>query len=596
MRTPLALFVAAAIAAACAPAPRTATPVPLPPSTNLSPASPLTAAQRRWVDSTFQGLSLRQKIGQMIWIFTFGDYASVDDRPFAEVKEWITQAEPGGVTMSLGSPIETGAKINAMQRLSKIPMIVASDLEPNLGRLEGGVFNHYNIIEGGATVFPSAMAIAATGREDDAHAVGKAIAEEARAVGIQVNFAPDADVNNNPSNPVINTRSFGEDPHRVATLVDRFVRGTQEAGVIATAKHFPGHGDTDVDSHVGLPVVTASSARLDTLELIPFRAAIAAGAGMVMTAHIALPAITGDSSLPATLAPTILEGLLRDSLHFTGTTITDAMSMEGVGKGYDVEQSSVAAVKAGADILLKPTDVLRALNAVQGAVERGEISRARIDSAARRVLELKARTGVVFQPIADLEALREVVGSKAHRELARDIAQRAVTLLRDRAQLVPLAGPKALVVQYMPETELKAGRTFAAALKAANPSAQVEKFGPNVSDEMLTRLTNAAQGADRVVIALYVRRIEGEGRTAVPPRIASWIDSLATTQQVVVVTYGNPYLIRQFPSVGTYMVTYGVNESLEQAAARALLGEAPIRGKAPISLPGFFTKGDGIQR
>jgi beta-N-acetylhexosaminidase len=192
--------------------------------------------------------------------------------------------------------------------------------------------------------------------------------------------------------------------------------------------------------------------------------------------------------------------------------------------------------------------------------------------------------------------LREVVGSKAHRDLSRDISQRAVTLLRDSAQLVPLAGSKALVVQYMPETELKAGRTFAAAMKAANPRAQVEKFGPNVSDEMLARLTAAAEGADRVVIALYVRRIEGEGRTAVPPRIANWIDSLAKTQKVVVVTYGNPYLIRQFPSVGTYMVTYGVNESLERAAARALLGEAPITGKAPISLPGFFSKGDGIQR
>src|SRR5206468_10683106 len=264
------------------------------------------------------------------------------------------------------------------------------------------------------------------GREEDAHDVARAIGEEARAVGIQIDFAPVVDVNNNPNNPVINTRSFGENPARVARLSALFVGGLQEAAAVATAKHFPGHGDTDVDSHVGLPIVGATMSRLESVELVPFRAAIAAGAGLVMTAHIALPAVAGDSTTPATLSPKIITGLLRDTLGFGGVTITDAMTMEGVGKGYSTEQSSVLAVQAGADILLKPSDPTRAIDAVTAAVVRGEIARSRIDSAARHVLELKARTGVAIQPIVDLDALRDVVGSPAHRALAADVAGRAV--------------------------------------------------------------------------------------------------------------------------------------------------------------------------
>src|SRR5689334_13855061 len=371
--------------------------------------APLTAAERHWVDSTLQSLSLHDRVGQMVMVWVLGDYTSNGDSSFAEVRRLIIRDHIGGVSMSLGTPIEVAAKINAMQRISPVPLLVSADLEPGLGRLEGGVFAHYMMDAGSATVFPSNMAIAATGRDDDAHDVARAIGEEARAVGVEVDFAPVVDVNNNPNNPVINTRSFGEDPARVARLSALFVRGLQETGTVATAKHFPGHGDTDVDSHVGLPIVGATMSRLDSVELVPFRAAIRAGAGLVMTAHIALPAIAGDSTTPATLSPRIITGLLRDSLGFGGVTITDAMTMEGVGKGYSTEQSSVLAVQAGADILLKPTDPTRAIDAVVAAVERGELAQGPIDSAARHVLALKARLGLAEHRYVDLEALRDVV-------------------------------------------------------------------------------------------------------------------------------------------------------------------------------------------
>jgi beta-N-acetylhexosaminidase len=562
----------------------------------LAPGTPLSAAQRAWIDGTLASLSLRERVGQMVMVWVLGDYTNTRDSSFAEVRGWISRDGIGGVSMSLGSPVEVADKVNAMQRLSRVPLLVSADLEPALGRLEGGVFTHYLMDAGSATVFPTAMAIAATARDSDAYDVGRVIGREARAVGITINFAPVVDVNNNPANPVINTRSFGEDPERVARLSALFVRGSQDAGTIATAKHFPGHGDTDVDSHLGLPVVTADWARMNTTELVPFKAAIAAGAALVMSAHIALPAVEGDSTTPATLAPRIMTGILRDTLRFRGVSITDALTMEGVGKGYTTEQSAVLAVKAGADILLKPSDPAKAIDAVVGAVERGEITRARIDSSVRRVLELKARSGVAFGRITSLATLRDVVGAPEHRALAADIARRAVTLLRDREGLVPLRAARTLLVQYMPETELRAGRITAAELRSAMPGLDAVKVSPATSESDLAALAGLTANAERIVVVAYVRRIEGQGRPAMPPHIASWIDRLAGSAKVIVVAHGNPYLLRQMPSVGTYLTTYSVGDEVEHAVVQAVLGRASITGVVPVSLPGFFARGDGIRR
>jgi beta-N-acetylhexosaminidase len=567
----------------------------------LAPGTPLTRAQQRWIDSIFATLNLRQQVGQMVMMWVLGDYTSTGDPTFAEIRRWIAEDGIGGVSMSLGSPIEVAAKVNAMQRLAKVPLLVSADLEPSLGRLEGGVFSHYMMDAGGATVFPTAMAIAATGHDEDAFEVGRIIGREARAVGIHINFAPVVDVNNNPANPVINTRSFGEDPERVSRLAALFVRGSQESGTIATAKHFPGHGDTDVDSHVGLPVVRADWSRLASNELRPFRAAVDAGAAMVMSAHIALPAIEGDTSTPATLTARVMSGLLRDSLGFRGLAITDAMTMDGVGKGYGVEESSVLAVKAGADIILKPGDVPRAIDAVVKAVESGDIPRVRIEQSVRRVLELKARSGVAFQRYTSLDALRDVVGAPAHRAAAADIAQRAITLLRDRSGVLPIAGRRSLVIQYMPETELRAGRVFAATLRAATPDVRIVKIGPSASPGLLDSLQYMAESAERVVMAAYVRRIEGEGRPSIPVHIAEWMervaaaDTLVPDAKVAMIAFGNPYLIRQVPSVAAYMVTFGVGDALESAAAQAVLGRSAIGGVSPVSLPGFFSRGDGLR-
>lgn len=607
-----ALALLALGAAACAPtagvrtapAPQLGALLPPAPVANAF-RRPLTAVEARWVDETLARLSRRDRVAQLVTVWVLGDYTNLADTSFVRVRRWIEREHVGGVIMSLGSPLEVAAKVNTMQRLAlasgpRVPLLVSSDLEPGLGRFEGGVFLPQLWSAGSATVLPTNMATGATGRPEDAETMGRIVGREARAAGIHVDFAPDADVNNNPNNPVINVRSFGETPRAVAAYTAAFVRGLQGAGVAGVAKHFPGHGDTDTDSHLALPVVRADRARLDAVEFVPFRAAIDAGVVGVMSAHIALPAIE-QPGVPATLAPRVMTGLLRDTLGFTGITFTDAMTMEGVGQGYPVEQSCPLAVEAGMDVLLMPTDVARCVDAVVAAVDAGRIAPARVDASLRRLLELKVRTGAVSRPLVDLEALRVVVGASAHWAAARDVAQRAVTLLRDSLNLVPSPGVRTVTaVVYAPDNEVMAGQRFVAELRSQVPGGAraVREFrvSARTSPAALDSIARAAQASDRLVVMTYTRTFEGAGRLAIPAHVAAWIDAQAATNKLVVVAGGNPYVIRQFPRVSTYLVTYGRGDVLERAAARAVLGRAPVTGRTPVSLPGFFAVGDGIQR
>jgi beta-N-acetylhexosaminidase len=576
--------------------PRTSAAAAALPAGPLSLGRALTPAERAWVDRTLESLSLRDRVAQMVTVWVLGDYANASDPSYLKIRQYIERDHVGGVVMSLGSPIEVAAKVNAMQRLSRVPLLVSSDLEPGLGRLEGGFFSNSTTSAGSATVLPSNMAIGAGARESDALEAGRIVGREARAVGIHLAFAPTVDVNNNPANPVINTRSFGEDPRAVARLASAFVRGLQAEGVAATAKHFPGHGDTDTDSHNALPVVRSDRAQMNAVELVPFRAAIDAGVVGIMTAHIALPAVEGDNT-PATLSPRIMTGLLRDSLGFRGLAVTDAMTMEGVGQGYPLARSSVLAVQAGNDILLMPRDVPPLLDAVTAAVERGEITRERIDASVRRILELKVRAGAVSRPIVSLDTLREVVGAPAHWSIADSIAAHGVTLLRDSLGLVPTgAGRTFTVVTYAPELETVAGTAFTAALRTGAKSVRVVRVTPRTSRAELDSIASVAATSDRIVVHTYTRTLEGEGRIAIPAQVAAFVDALTPSGKLIVVAGGNPYVLRQFPRASTYLVTYGRGEALERAAAHAVLGRAPIVGRAPISLPGLFARGDGIQR
>lgn len=556
--------------------------------------APLPANAQQWIDRTIAEMPLRAQVGQMVMIWVLGDYTSSTDSSFVLAVNRIRQDHIGGIIMSLGSPIEVAEKVNALQRQSTLPLLVGMDVEPGLGRLEGGVFSPGTLTGGNATVLPTAMAMGATRKLEHAREAGRITGEESRAIGIHLAFAPTADVNNNPANPVINVRSFGEDPLLVAAMTTAFVEGVQQAGVAATIKHFPGHGDTDTDSHLALPVIRATRERLDAMELVPFRAAIDAGVLAVMSAHIALPAITRDST-PATLAPSVMTGLLRDTLGFKGVIVTDAMDMRGVGAGYGLGESAVLAVKAGADILLMPPDVPVAIDAVVAAVQRGDIPAERIAASVRRLLEMKLRTGAIQRPITPLDSLRDIVGQRAHRERAQLIAEDAITLLRDTKRELPLATAQpTLVLTYVPELDNQAGRVFTAEMRSAllaSRSARITSATPRQRLDSLLR-----NGTERVVIATFVRTIEGEGKFAVAEHVAKWIDSLAATRPVSVVAFSSPYVLREFPRVSGYVAAYGRGDAVERAAARAITGRVPFRGVTPTTLPGFFAAGQAYSR
>ncbi len=559
-------------------------------SESLDPRVPLSDVAQRWVDSTFRSLTPRARAAQLIHVWLVGDYESDSDSAYAETARWVKDDGIGGILMSVGSPIEVAAKLNALQALARVPLLVGCDVEPSLGRLEGGLFIPSMIRGGSATIIPTNMAIGATGDTALAYRAGLVTGRESRAIGIHLAYGPVADVNNNAANPVINVRSFGESPGMVAEFAAAFTRGVQDGGALATVKHFPGHGDTETDSHNALPVVHLTHAHLDSVELRPFRAAINAGAAAVMSAHISNPTWLGDD-LPATLQRRVLHDELRDSLHFRGLTITDALTMQGVAKLFTQQEIAIMSVRAGAEVLLKPADVTPVLNALTREMENDSSFVALIDAAVRKNLEMKARVGLHLGAQVSLDSLRSVVGVASHRALAREIASRAVTVLRDSSAQIPLRARSSLqLVVYTPETEFGGGNAFVDEFRKRGASATVTRVGPQTTRAALNAIsTRASKG--QLVIVTVVRRIEGRGRVAIVESFAEWVRDIAPQLQPVVVAAGNPYVIGQFPTIGAYMVTYSVGEAPERAAARALLG-APITGRSPVSLPGLFSRTD----
>ncbi|MFQ5689815.1 MAG: glycoside hydrolase family 3 protein, partial [Gemmatimonadota bacterium] len=359
------------------------------PAASSSPGrpAPLDEDARAWVRRTLGSLSLREKVAQLVSVWVSGGYAATSD-PELEKTFALVERGLGGVTISIGLPYSFAAKLNALQERARVPLLVTSDFEAGPGYRLHGIYALPHVIDlGGGTEFPRPMAFGAIGDERFAFRLGRITGEEARAVGVQLDFAPVVDVNSNPANPIINTRSFGEDPEQVARLGAAFIRGARSAGLLTTAKHFPGHGDTRTDTHLELPVVPADRGRLDTLELVPFRRAIAAGVDAVMTAHVKVPAVLGPDAPPATLSRYFLTEVLRADLGFQGLVYTDALDMGAIVRRYGPGDAAVRALEAGADLLLMPADPLGAVDAVVAAVRSGRLTEARVDSSVRQLLE-----------------------------------------------------------------------------------------------------------------------------------------------------------------------------------------------------------------
>jgi beta-N-acetylhexosaminidase len=537
------------------------------------------------VDAVLASLSTRQKAAQLVVPWLLGNYTAFDDSAFQVAARWVDSLEVGGIIISTGSPFDIAAKLNALQRRSRLPLLISADLEYGAAM---------RVI--GATGFPTIMSAGATGDPRDAYTIGRVAALEGRAVGIHVNFAPDADVNNNPLNPIINVRSFGEDPSAVARLVRAYVRGLQEHGMLATLKHFPGHGDTDIDSHIGLPTIRAGYGRLDSLELVPFRAGIEAGAEVVMSAHIAFPAFTGDDE-PSTLSAAVMTGLLRDSLGFHGIVVTDALDMGAIVAKYGAGEATVRSFLAGSDLLLMPASPDTAIAAMTAAVQSGRITPQRLDASVRRVLEVKRRLGLFSRRTVPVDSIMRIVGSKRFQDQADDLAVRALTLVRDTAgalaRLRATRGRLAFVA-YGDELNTTVGQRISEMLQRGGDTVSFFRLWPMSGTLSYDSARAVIARAPTVVFATSVRPVSGRGTIALPDSMARLIMATDAAKPTVLLSLGSPYLLNQTPTVKSYLIAWSGVRAAERAVARALLGLSPIRGTLPIRIPPAYPIGHGL--
>lgn len=561
-------------------------------------------------------MSLDEKIGQLICVGINATFLNQDSDAFKALRHQVEDNHVGGIILFRGPVYESVVLVNRMQNLARYPLLISADLEAGSGMRFDDTVN-----------LPWNMAVGATDNPEYARRQGALTAREARALGVQQIYAPVADVNNNAANPVINVRSYGEDPAAVGRFVAAFVEGVQSNGVIATAKHFPGHGDTATDSHRGLPEIDVSRERLNAIELVPFRAAVKSGVGSVMTGHIGMPQIDPTAviplprdvklkptdtdeggevvvekgTMPTTLSP-VMNGILRRDLGFAGLIVTDAMSMSGLTLYFTQEEASVRALEAGADLLLKPADPDAAFRGVREAVAKGRLKEQRIDESARRVLAAKYDLGLVKQRITQLDAIDMNVAGKESVELAREIAEHAITLVRNDDNLVPLNSlkPEARIFNLAitnGDDRLWIANAFVGAISGSGHKIETVVLDDRSSDAEVQKALERANRADLVIASLYGRVRTGQARSVgLPEPGAKALSALITSRMPLVgISFGNPYLLQSFPELRTYVVAYGDMPSLQQAAASALLGQIDVTGKLPISLPGLYPRGTGIQ-
>jgi beta-N-acetylhexosaminidase len=550
-------------------------------------AAKQSAAEKQWVEKTLRSMNLRERIGQLMVVGQLGDYKNVTGEKFAETRRQILENKVGGFVFYRGDALELAALINEMQRVSKVPLLMAADFERGLPmQIRSG------------TSFTHNMGIAAAGNPEMAYRKGRIIAEEMRAIGINWLYGPVSDVANNPGNTMVNVRSYGENPDRTAQFVASEVRGLKDGGVLSTAKHFPGHGDTPIDSHIDLPVINIDGERFRRVELAPFRAAIAAGLDSLMTAHIALPQITGDN-VAASLSPKINVDLIRNELNFDGIITTDSLGMGAIIKHYKGAEGALQAIKAGADIALLPPDAKAAIDAVEQAVLRGEIPRKQIDDSARRILRAKYQVGLASKRTVDLNAINKIVEKPENVRAANEIAEKSITLFRNENNVLPLSTQKAqnaLFIIAAGDDDPDQGNVLKAAIEQRVKGARVVKVDKRTTEKEYEQLLSEAKRAETVVVAPFVKRAALKGTIELPEAEAEFVrDLIDQKRNVAVVAFGSPYQLRQFPKARVYMAAWAVEDAAQTAAARAIFGETAIQGRSPVSLQGFFKIGDGLR-
>ena len=579
---------------------------------------------QKWAQKTLRKMSLEEKVGQLFMIWVRAQFLNANSPDYLELRDNIRKYHIGCLAMTvraegpflyLNEPYEAATLLNRLQMDSPLPLLVAADFERGVSmRLHG------------ATVFPHAMAFGAAGKTEYAEDFGRITALEARAIGVQWNFFPDADVNSNPVNPIINTRSFGEDPQQVGELVAAYIRGARADGMMTTAKHFPGHGDTATDSHLGVARVTGDKARLEAVELEPFRRAIAAGVDAVMTAHVTVPALDATANRVATTSPAVVTDLLRGQLGFRGIAVTDALDMAGLTRlyGSDVGRAAVETFKAGNDVLLIPADLDMSYRDMVEAVRKGEISMARLDASVLKILEAKASVGLPKARLVDVGALAARVGRPENVARGQQVADDAVTLVRDNGKVLPLkqsgtvkgglpyqsveeAHNVVVAVVFSDDVRTEMGRMLERQLKARVPDANVFYVDPRIAGPMSGAVLAAVSQAKAVIAAVYVVPTAGKASkgagglvntVAIAEAPATLLQKILdqAPERTVVLAMGSPYLAQGFPTLQNYLCAFSNETVSEVSVVKALFGEIAIRGRLPVTIPDIAQRGAGIER
>ena len=572
----------------------------------------------RWVEQTLKKLSPDEKVGQVIVPSVDSTYLSSDTDSYEKLVVLARDYHVGGFhvfggsepspqvllgngygSVILGQALAAASLINRLQTVAAVPLLNTADFEAGVG---------FRIA--GATVFPRQMALGAAAADNErlVRESARITGIESRAIGIHVNFAPLADVNNNARNPVINTRSYGENPQRVGSLVAAYIEGAHQGRMLATIKHFPGHGDTDVDSHLGLPSIRVERARLDAVELPPFRIGIDRGADAVMAAHIVLPSLDPSPGAPATFSGPMLDGLLRKDLGFQGLIYTDSMSMDAVAKMVSPGEGAVRAFVAGNDVILHSPEPIAAFDAMKAAVASGRISTARLDASVERVLRAKASLGLHKEKLVDLNAVPALVGGRAHAAIADEAAARSMTLVKDDRKSIPLTVSRETPILYLSVLDYPAGwriaapsRTFIPELKKRWPQVTAIEISDRTPAAELEMVRSIAPRFGAIVASVFVRATSASGRMDLAAEPAKLLKDLATATArtatpFVTTFFGNPYTPTFMPELPAMLLTYDLYDLPERAAVRAIAGEARVTGKLPIAIPGLFQVGHGLER
>lgn len=579
----------------------------------------------KWAEKTLHKMSPEEKVGQLFMVWVRVRFLNLNSPDYAQLRDAIRRDHIGSFAMSVpldgpflikSEPYEAAMLLNQLQRDSRLPLLIAADFERGVSmRLDG------------TTVFPHAMAFGAAGKLDYAEAFGRITAAEARAIGVHWNFFPVADVNSNPANPIINTRSFGEDPQQVGDMVAAYIRGAHAGGLLTTAKHFPGHGDTATDSHLGVASVSGDMARLHSVELPPFRKAMEAGVDSVMVAHVTVPALDSNPNRVASVSPVVITDLLKQQLGFNGIVVTDALDMGALTRLYasNIGRAAVDAFKAGNDMLLIPADLQSSYDAMLQAVKSGQIARDRLDASVLKILKAKASLGLHKARLVDVNAVPKLVDKPENLAAGQQIADDSVTLVRENGKLLPLkqqgtaaAGlpyqkvegvrNRLVAVIFSDDMRMESGRAFERQLRSRVPDANIIYVDPRSAAAMSDEILKAVDQAQEVVAAVYVIPTAGkvaqgakgilENSVAMADASGSLLQRLLdhAAEKTAVIAMGNPYFASDFPAIQNYVCTFSDATVSEVSAVRALFGEIPIRGRLPVSIPNIAQRGAGIER